>query len=159
MPGNLRRVDRAPLTFALIRTLHSVGVAIWQTAENTYRVYSYASGLLYVLLAFVASGALGKNDREKSVVFGFLVTAGYVQLFFGYVENYAFYIPASLLYLLAGLRCMESRAPLYVPALILGLLIPLHFFFVFFVPSLLVLAFPRISAESYIHTDEEKRIR
>ena len=139
--GTLQRVDRAPLTFALIRGLHRVGAEVWHSAENTYRIYSYVSGLLYVLLAFATAGALEKTDREKSVVFGFLVTAGYVQLFFGYVENYAFYIPASLLYLLAGLRCMESRAPLYVPALILGLLIPLHFFFVFFAPSLLVLAF------------------
>ena len=139
--GIFERVDRAPLTFALIRVLHRAGAEVWHSAENTYRVYSYASGLLYVLLAFATAGALGKNDREKSVVFTFLVTAGYVQLFFGYVENYAFYMPASLLYLLAGLRCLANRAPLYVPALVLGLLVPFHFLFVLFVPSLLILAY------------------
>ena len=139
--GIWQRVDRAPLTFDLIRLLHHAGAAVWQTAENTYRVYSYASGLLYVLLAFATAGVLGRNNREKTVVFAFLVTAGYVQLFFGYVENYAFYMPASLLYLLAGLRCLANRAPLYVPALVLGLLIPFHFLFVLFAPSLLILAY------------------
>lgn len=139
--GMTERVDRAPLTFALIRLLHDAGAALWRTAENTYRVYSYASGLLYLVLAFATAGALGRNGREKSVVFAFLLTAGYVQLFFGYVENYAFYMPASLLYLLAGLRSLEGRAPLYVPALVLGLLVPFHFLFVLFAPSLLILGY------------------
>lgn len=139
--GITQRVDRAPLTFALIRLLHDAGSALWQTAENTYRVYSYASGVLYLLLAFVTAGALGRSDREKTLAFAFLVTAGYMQLFFGYVENYAFYMPASLLYLLAGLRNLEERAPLFAPALVLGLLIPFHFLFVLFAPSLLILGY------------------
>ncbi len=139
--GMTERVDRAPLTFALIRLLHDAGAALWRTAENTYRVYSFASGLLYLVLAFATAGTVGRNGREKSVVFAILLTAGYVQLFFGYVENYAFYMPASLLYLLAGLRSLEGRAPLYVPALVLGLLIPFHFLFVLFAPSLLILGY------------------
>ncbi|MDE2887669.1 MAG: tetratricopeptide repeat protein [Gemmatimonadota bacterium] len=139
--GMTERVDRAPLTFTLIRLLHDAGAALWQTAENTYRIYSYASGLLYLVLAFVTAGALGRSDREKTVAFAFLLTAGYVQLFFGYVENYAFYMPASLLYLLAGLRSLEDRASLYVPALVLGLLVPFHFLFVLFAPSLLILGY------------------
>lgn len=139
--GNWRRDDRAPLTFTLIRSLHRIGDALWQTAENTYRVYSYVSGLLYILLAFCTASTLGINDREKSVVFAFLVTPGYVQLFFGYVENYALYMPASLLYLLAGLRCMENRVPLFVPALVLGLFITFHFVFIVFSPSLLILGY------------------
>ena len=139
--GITQRVDRAPLTFALIRLLHDAGAPLWQTAENTYRVYSYASGLLYLLLALAAAGALGRNEREKSVVFAFLVTAGYMQLFFGYVENYAFYMPAVLLYLLAGLRSLDNRTSLYAPALALGLLVPFHFLFVLFAPSLLILGY------------------
>ena len=141
--GITQRVDRAPLTFALIRFVHEAGASLWQTAENTYRVYSYASGLLFLLLALATAGALGRTDREKTVVFAFLVTAGYVQLFFGYVENYAFYMPATLLYLLAGLRSLENRAPLYVPALVLGLLVPFHFLFVLFAPSLIILGYYR----------------
>ena len=132
---------RAPLTFTLIRALHNVGQAFWETAENTYRIYSYTSGALYVLLTFPVAVALGKTPREKTIVLAFLLTAGYMQLFCGYVENYALYMPGLLLYLLLGLRTLENRMPLSVPALLLGMLLALHRAFAVFGPSLLVLAY------------------
>ena len=136
----LKDQHRAPLTFAFIRALHYAGRAFWETAENTYRTYSYASGVLYVLLAFPAAAAF-KNALEKSIVLAFLLTTGYMQLFFGYVENYALYMPGLLLYLLLGLRTLENRMPLWAPALVLGLLLALHQAFAVFGPSLLFLAY------------------
>lgn len=132
---------RAPLTFTVIRILHSAGAAYWETAENTYRMYSYVSGALYVLIALVAASALGKTTREKTIVLAFLFTAGYMQLFFGYVENYALYIPGLLLYLLLGMRALEDRMPPYAPAVFLGLLLALHQAFAVFGPSLLFVAY------------------
>ena len=137
----LQRTHRTPLTFTLVRALHNAGGALWETAENTYRIYSYASGMLYVLLAFPVAGALGKNPLEKSALLGFLFTAGYLQLFFGYVENYALYFPGILLYLLLGMRVLEDRMPILAPGLLLSLLITLHLAFALFVPSLLILAY------------------
>ena len=137
----LQDQSRAPLTFAFIHALHHAGRAFWETAENTYRIYSYASGVLYVLLAFPAAAALSKNALEKSIVLAFLLTTGTMQLFFGYVENYALYMPGLLLYLLLGLRTLENRMPLWAPALVLGLLLALHQAFAVFGPSLLFLAY------------------
>ena len=113
--GTGKKPLRAPFTFTLIRALHYTSHAVWETAENTYRVYSYASGLLYVLLAFATAGTLGKNPLQKSIVLAFLLTTGYMQLFFGYVENYALYMPGFLLYILLGLRAQEQRTTLYGP--------------------------------------------
>ena len=132
---------RAPLTYALIQKLHHAGSALWQTAENSYRVYSYASGILYVLLCFPVAAILGKNALEKSVVLAFLFTAGYMQLFFGYVENYSLYLSVLLLYLFLGLRTCEQRLPLIVPAFSLGVLSVMHRAFLVFGPSLLYLAY------------------
>ena len=132
---------RAPLTFAFIRALHHAGRAFWETAENTYRIYSYASGVLYVLLCFPVASALGRNRQEMSIVLAALLSAGYMQLFCGYVENYALYMPGVLLYLFFGLRTLEHRMPLYAPALVLGTLLALHQAFVVFGPSLLFLAY------------------
>ncbi len=101
--GTGKKPLRAPFTFTLIRALHYTSHAVWETAENTYRVYSYASGLLYVLLAFATAGTLGKKPLQKSIVLAFLLTTGTMQLFFGYVENYALYMPGFLLYILIGL--------------------------------------------------------
>ena len=136
-----KRLDRAPLTFMLIRFLHNLGGPLWETAENTYRLYSFASGVLYVLLTFAVGGALGRNPQEKSTVLAFLLTAGYVQMFFGYVENYAFFMPGILLYLLLGLRHMENGLPLHLPAVLLGILVAFHFAFFVFSPSLLLLGY------------------
>ena len=148
--GILTRMDRAPLTFILIRFLHNMGSGFWGTAEHAYRIYSIASGVLYVLLTFSVAGALGKRPQEKSIILAFLLTAGYVQLFFGYVENYALYMPGILLYLLLGLRTMENRLPLLMPALLLGILSAFHLFFVAFSPSLLFLAW-----RSYRHRQRD----
>ncbi len=133
--------SRAPLTFAFIRALHHAGRVFWETPENTYRIYSYASGVLYVLLSFPVASALGKNKLEKSVVLAVLLTTGYMQLFFGYVENYALYMPGLLLYLLLGVYTQKSRLHLYAPAIVLGVLLALHQAFAVFGPSLLFLAY------------------
>ena len=132
---------RAPLTYGLIQTLHYVGSTFWMSVENTYRIYSYGSGVLYVLFAFPFAAVLGKNTLERSIVLAFLLTAGYTQLFFGYVENYAIYMPGLLLYIHTGLRASEDRMPLIVPALLLGVLLALHRGFFIFGPSLLFLAY------------------
>ena len=93
---------RAPLTYAFVGALHRVGSALWETAENTYRVYSFLSGTFYVLLSVPVAAALGKQALERSIILAFLLTAGFIQQFFGYVENYALYLPGLLLYLFLG---------------------------------------------------------
>ncbi len=140
---------RAPLTYTIIQSLHNIGSAYWETVENTYRTYSYASGVLYVLFAFPIATVLGKNALERTIVLAFLLTAGYIQLFFGYVENYALFMPGLLLYLYLGLRACEDRAPLYFPALLLGLLLALHRGFFIFGPSVLYLAYRNFRSQQF----------
>lgn len=139
--GNWPDRFRAPLAYALIDSLYHVGSALRISAENTYRIYSYISGILFVLLAFPVASTLGKSNRDKSLVLAFLLSAGYMQQFFGYVENYALNMPCILLYILVGLHSLRQRLPLYVPALVLGVLLALHPALAVFGPSLLVLAY------------------
>lgn len=144
--GNLEagfwsEAPRAPLSWALIRALHDVCQPYLDTAENTYRIYSYASGVLYVLLAFPVAACIGKTNRDKTIVCAFLFTAGYIQLFFGYVEHYPLFMPGLLLYLLLGLQTLKQRLTLFAPASVLGVLIALHTAFTVFAPSLAFLAY------------------
>ena len=132
---------RAPLSFTIIGALHDAGVSFWETSENTYRFYSYTSGVLYVLLGLALAGTLGHDKLEKSIVLAFLLTTGFMQLFFGYVENYALYMPCLLLYLYLGIRTLEYRIPLFVPALVMGVMLALHPALAVFAPSLLFLAY------------------
>ena len=136
----------APFTYWGIGIFHRLGNAIWNTPESTYRIYSYLSGGLYLLLTLPAARTLGRTSPERTLILGFLLTPGFVQLFFGYVETYAILLPAVLLYLTAGVQVLRRQRPLYLPALLLGILVPLHLTLVTFAPSLIVLAILHVSA-------------
>ncbi len=131
----------APLSYWTIARLNQFGPPLWNTPEATYRIFSYTSGILYLLLSLPVARSLGRSPLERTLILGFLLTPGFLQLFFGYIETYAFLLPAILLYLLISVQVLRDRLPLWVPALLLGLLIPLHLTLVSFIPSLLVLAF------------------
>jgi hypothetical protein len=130
------RVDNAPLSFSLLRCLHSLGAS----PNLTFQIYSYAGGALFLMLSVPAARTLGENRVSQFVVLGFLVTGGFLQLFFGYVENYAILLPGVLFFVLCCFRCLEGGLPLWVAAGVLGCIIPLHFSLGSFAPCLLVLA-------------------
>ena len=132
--------DRAPLIFYLIGHLKNLGF----TAEVTHRLYSWMSGVLYVLLAFLATYRVGRERTERITALGLFLTPGFVLLFFGYVETYALLLPMSLSYLLAGLYALQKNRTPYLPALLLGILIPLHLLYIMLIPSLLIFAQRRV---------------
>ena len=139
--GNWPDRYRAPLVYAIVEAMYRAGSSLWLSAENTYRIYSYISGILFVLLAFPVADMIGKTDRDKSVALAFVCSAGYMQLFFGYVENYALLVPGLLLYILVGLQTWRQRLPLYVSAIVLGILLALHPVNVVLGPSLFFLSY------------------
>ncbi|MDP6038994.1 MAG: tetratricopeptide repeat protein, partial [Candidatus Latescibacteria bacterium] len=65
----------------------------------------------------------------------------FVQQFFGYIETYALLFPLTLFYLWAGLRVLEQRLSLMIPAALLGILIPIHFVSITLLPSLALLGY------------------
>ena len=140
--GTALQASNAPLALWAIKTLYGAGLT-GTSPELTYRVYSVLSGMLYLLTALFAARVLGRDGRERSVLLGFAVTPGFVALFFGYVETYALLMPAIMIYLVTGIQTLRGRWPLWLPAGILGALIPLHLTLVTFVPSLVVLGFLR----------------
>ena len=140
------RTDRAPLTFWFIRALHRAGGAGWDSAETTYRVYSCVSGILYLVVVRYAARVLGKDTRERFLILALLIGAGFMQLFFAYVENYAFLFPVMLLYLLLGIQVLQGKAPLWAPAALLGILMALHITMMTLAPSLIALAILNLRA-------------
>ena len=134
------RTDRAPLTFWIVRGLHRAGASAWHSAETTYRIFSCVSGILYLVVARYAARLLGKDALERFLILALLLGAGYMQLFFAYVENYAFLFPFMLLYLLLGIRVLNGRLTIWWPAALLGVLMALHITMMTLVPSLLALA-------------------
>jgi len=134
--GPLHRTDRAPLVFYLLGHLKGLE----QTAEMTHQIYSWMAGILYVVLAPVAAHTIGRDRSERIVALGLLLTLGCVLYFFGYVETYALLLPVVLVYLIAGVRVAQNRNTPYLPAVLLGVLIPLHMVHAMLVPSLILLS-------------------
>lgn len=135
------RTDRAPLTFFLVRRLHDLGRGVWGDGESTYRLYSYLSGVLFVLVVLWVSRKLGRSRVERVVLAAILLSGGFVQVFFGYVENYALHLVLLLLYLALGVRAIDHRRFPWAPAVVLGVLLALHLAFLSVLPSLAVLVF------------------
>src|SRR6185436_10377018 len=75
----------------------------------------------------------------RVLVFTTLVAQGYLQLYFGYVENYTFLALALAAYALTALRALDGRAPLLAPAACLVLALALHLSAAVVVPSFIVL--------------------
>ncbi|MCZ6767220.1 MAG: tetratricopeptide repeat protein [bacterium] len=68
-----------------------------------------------------------------------LLSQGYVQLFFGYIENYTFYTLAVAIYLWLALRVLRSVSPLILPGIVLTVALALHLASAILMPSFLFL--------------------
>ena len=134
------RVGHEPASLRLVGLLYENGRTWNLSPELAYRFFSYLSGFIYLLLTFPVAQTIGTTLRERLLVLGFLLTPGYMQFFFGYVETYAILMPAVLLYLLVCIRALRGEGHFWMAPVVLGLTIPLHFTITTLVPSLLVLA-------------------
>ena len=126
----------APLDFLL-----HAGVAKllnWD-AFQTYAVLSVISGTIFVFLVLLLADLMGRDGKERLLVFSVIVTMGAIQLFFGYVESYSVVYMATILYVVLALRYIKSKNGLVPPILAFLLAFSLHFFAVTLLPSLLYL--------------------
>lgn len=132
------------------------GAAPGEVAHATIGLSSVLCGALFVPIAWALAGELlpasgpdakpsaGAQRATQVLLFVTLVAQGYVQLFFGYVENYTFLALALAAYALAALRALDGRAPLLAPAAFLVLALALHLSAAVAVPSFVVLAACRV---------------
>ena len=113
--------------------------------QTTYAVLSCLAGGLYVFLALALSHALGKDGKERLLVFLILASTGATQLFFGYVESYSFMYVGVVAYVFFGIRYLQGKSGFLWACLSLLLAISFHLSALFVLPSLLSLAFARPS--------------
>jgi Flp pilus assembly protein TadD len=122
-----------------------------EVARGTVALSSALCGALFIpVLWGIARDIAGSSagiDQSKgrtpapvvALLFLVMLAQGYVQLFFGYVENYTFFLLALGCYILAALRHLQGRAPLVLPGAILVLAIALHLAAAMLLPTFAVL--------------------
>jgi tetratricopeptide (TPR) repeat protein len=115
-------------------------------AHDAIALGSVLAGLVFMVLAWVLARELvrlrgpgpdgaGYPHSVVLLVTLILISQGYIQLFFGYVENYAFYTVSVALYLWLSLRFLRGDGPLLLPALALLAAVAFHIASVILLPS------------------------
>jgi len=123
------------------------GHAAEAVAEGAVALGSVGAGVVFAAVAwFLAKELLRTRGGDEdppvgivALVWLVLVTQGYAQLFFGYVENYTYYTLGIAVYLWTALRYLRGSSPLIAPAAALVLALLLHVSAAVLAPSLVVL--------------------
>jgi hypothetical protein len=100
----------------------SPGVSV----DTLYAISSILSGIGFVFVLFLLADLLGRDRLEKATIFGLVVTAGAMQLFFGYVENYTIMSLGLIVTLYLGVRCLRGEIGLIWPSLALAITNAFH---------------------------------
>ncbi len=152
LPDGLEIHPRQPLSMWLNHLMFEYigpmikgeGMADADVAQQVVSMGSVIAGVLYALVAVALGRLLVSETRHPSRTAWFitiiLLSQGFVQLFFGYVENYTYYALAIGIYLYTSLLFLKGESRLLLPALVLILAITLHLSSAVLFPSFLVLA-------------------
>ncbi len=160
LPLGERSHPRQPLSLALHhqvfewarRLFEAPGRSPQDVAYDTVALDSVVAGALFVPVTIALARELVRRsdgaEAEAGVVGGtvtpaaaaLLLTQGYMQLFFGYVENYTWFALAFALFLWAGLAYLRGRVPLVVASLVLAAAIGLNLSGIVLLPALALLA-------------------
>ncbi|HKQ59563.1 MAG TPA: tetratricopeptide repeat protein [Candidatus Eisenbacteria bacterium] len=145
LPQGQRFHPYQPLTFVLHQWFYGLTRGLFanaapaEVARATVGLSSALCGALFVPVAWGLSRELAGERSAVALTFVTILAQGYVQLFFGYVENYTFNALVLGAYLLTALRFVRGSAPLALPAMALAINVGLDLSAVLLVPSFMVL--------------------
>ena len=103
----------------------------------SYQVLSSAAGAVFVFLMLTCWRRLVPEHWPLAFVAS--VSGGYMQLFFGDVENYTLMTTIVMGYFLASIRAVEARTSVVYPGILLALALTFHLEAGFLLPSLVYL--------------------
>jgi hypothetical protein len=110
----------------------------WSVAAS-YQVLSCVAGAVFVFL--MVAWCRRVAPRQWPLAFVACVSGGYMQLFFGDVENYTLMTTIVMGYFLASARALEDRTSIVYPAVLLAAALTFHLEAGFLLPSLVYLLF------------------
>ncbi len=108
----------------------------WDVA-TTYQVISAAAGGIFILLLTHYARLI--DPARAGVLVGLMLVGGYVQLFFGDVENYTLTAVAILAFFVAAERFLQRRTSIVWPSVWLAVAMMCHLLAGFLIPSLIYL--------------------
>jgi hypothetical protein len=126
------------------------------SGDIAYRIVSIVSGGFTIYLFFKLAFKLGRHKHESFLIFVLLLFAGWILLFFGYVENYPILWPFIAAYIYNAIRFLKGESSIGIPILFLLVAIVLHVQIIFFAISILPLIFARGQLRKIYNTQKMK---
>lgn len=112
------------------------GIFGW-SVELSYQVLSSLAGGAFILMLLYFCQVV--FPRRPLLAFVLCVSGGYMQLFFGDVENYTLTMTWIMGYFLASALYLRGRMSLVIPSVLLAAALTFHLLAGFLIPSLVVL--------------------
>ncbi|HAW52199.1 MAG TPA: hypothetical protein DCX54_07720 [Flavobacteriales bacterium] len=107
------------------------------SVQTSYQVMSCLAGGVFIFLLLTYSPRL--YPESPFIAFMMCISGGYMQLFFGDVENYTLTTTLILAYFLFSALFIEKMASILLPSITLAIAITFHLISGFLAPSLLIL--------------------
>ena len=107
------------------------------SVELSYQVLSSVAGGAFILMLMYYCSVI--FSERPVLAFVVCVSGGYMQLFFGDVENYTMTVMLIMAYFLASTLYIKGRANIIIPSVILATALTFHLLSGFLIPSLLIL--------------------
>ena len=105
------------------------------TVEYSYQFLSSVAGAIFVVV-LLGFGWVAFHDRRWMVFVLGVGSAGFMQLFFGDVENYTLVTALMLVYFLTGYLYLEGRLSVVAPTVVLAVAVTFHLLAAFLLLSL-----------------------
>jgi hypothetical protein len=116
--------------------------------QFTYSVLSCLAGFFFVYVLLLLCRRLA--GKLALGLFAFIVSGGFMQLFFGDQENYTLTMTLLLVYFYFSHKYLAGEAPLTTPAFFLGLAMVFHLEAAFLMPTLFFLTIVELNRREYL---------
>jgi len=107
--------------------------------EISWALLSVICGMFFILFAMLFANHTGRNTTEKTILFLSIVLTGTIQVFFGYIETYAFITLLILASVYFGLKARDNATFMYASLFTFSLAVCAHNMAVIFSPAFLYL--------------------
>jgi hypothetical protein len=132
-PFEIKEAGGSFLFFLAWRISHPLDIE----SLSIIRFFIYISGVVFFVFVWEIVAMLFDTRRERILATSFLCACGFVRLFFGHIEIYAFLLASICAYMYFAFLFIQRKTDVLAPALALGISIWFHLSAVFLVPSFL----------------------
>lgn len=114
------------------------------SGEKAYQIFSIGVGIVFILILYGANLKNGPVGNNGALLKWLVLCFGGLQLFFGYVESYALFYSAMIIYSLFAYRFLVAGHGFFAASMAFAVGLACHLTGFFFLPTYLYLAYKAI---------------